>query len=657
MSSKEKEIVSGTSNTEEAADDGKALNKRETWSTKLDFLLACIGFSVGLGNVWRFPYLCYKNGGGAFLIPYLICVVVGGIPLFYLEVAVGQFMGTSGLGAWNICPLLQGLGISTTIIVFFLNCYYNVILCWAFYYMFSSFALELPWATCNNWWNTDRCSTFSGKTDTNVTISNITSNVTVSGLKKLDAVTEFWERKVLAISDGIEHMGPVKWDLALTLLFAWIVVYLCICKGIRSSGKVMYVTATSPYLFMTALLIRNSLLDGAIDGVEFYLKPNITKLSEIEVWVDAGTQIFFSYSIAIGALTALGSYNLFNHNSYRDAIIFALANSGTSIFAGFLIFTILGHMAFLQETTVDKVAASGPGLAFIAYPKAVSLMPGAPVWSVLFFLMVILLGLDSQFVGVEGVVTAIVDQWPNYLRKGYRKEVFIGCVCAVSYLVGLSMVTEGGMYVFQLFDYYSGSRIILFVAFFECVAVAWIYGIKRFYDNIEMMMGFRINPFMGICWTVLSPIFCMSIFVMSAINYAELDYRRPDSTYVYPQWAVGIGWTMAAFAAVWIPLTALFKLYIYSRDHPISEVARRMLKPCGLRPHQFRSQDRGEESLVEYWTEKDLRTLDGRQEPPKSKEVPMQYTDQKQDPNFNGRSAGHQNPTFSDERGATFTKL
>ncbi|XP_021362201.1 sodium- and chloride-dependent taurine transporter-like [Mizuhopecten yessoensis] len=314
-------------------------------------------------------------------------------------------------------------------------------------------------------------------------------------------------------------------------------------------------------------------------------------------------------------------------------------------------------MAFLQQTTVDKVAASGPGLAFIAYPKAVSLMPGAPVWSVLFFLMVILLGLDSQFVGVEGVVTAIVDQFPNYLRKGYRKEIFIGFVCFLSYLVGLTMVTEGGMYVFQLFDYYSGSRIILFVAFFECVGIAWIYGIRRFYDNLEMMMGYRINPFMAICWTVLSPIFCMTIFVMSAINYAELDYRRPDSTYVYPQWAVGIGWTMAGFSAIWIPLTAIFKLFYYSRDRPLAEVARRMLTPCGLRPHQFRPQDVGQPSLVEYWTEKDLRTLEGRQAVPKSKEVPMQNIDQKPDLTFNGSSQGQQNPTFSDERGATFTKL
>ncbi|ELT99179.1 hypothetical protein CAPTEDRAFT_125799 [Capitella teleta] len=91
------------------ATDVTGVYKRETWSRKIDFLLACIGFSVGLGNVWRFPYLCYKNGGGAFLIPYFLCVLVGGVPMFFLEVAIGQFMSEGGIAVWNICPLLQGI--------------------------------------------------------------------------------------------------------------------------------------------------------------------------------------------------------------------------------------------------------------------------------------------------------------------------------------------------------------------------------------------------------------------------------------------------------------------------------------------------------------------------------------------------------------------
>ncbi|KAK3099818.1 hypothetical protein FSP39_010251 [Pinctada imbricata] len=598
-----------TQDIEIEEDHEKGVHKRETWSRKIDFLLACVGFSVGLGNVWRFPYLCYKNGGGAFLIPYFLLVLIGGIPLFYLEVAVGQFMGVAGYKAWRICPLFQGIGISSTIVVFFLNCYYNVILCWAFYYMFSSFTLELPWATCGNWWNTENCTDFSqpdpypGLNTTctnrvvvinrpNATAPEITNTSCIPKDFQLDSVTEFWENKVLAISDGIEpdNMGTPKWDLALTLLFAWIVVYACICKGIKSSGKVMYITATSPYLFMLALLIRNSILPGARDGVEFYLKPNLTKLADMEVWVDAGTQIFFSYSISLGALTALGSYNVFNANSYRDAIIFACTNSGTSFFAGFLIFTILGHMAHEQNIPIKDVAAGGPGLAFIAYPKAVSIMPGAPIWSVLFFLMVVLLGLDSQFVGVEGVITAVVDQWPTYIRRGYRKEIFIGIVCVINFFIGLSMVCPGGMYVFQLFDYYSGSKIILFIAFFECIAIAYCYGVNRFYDNIEMMLGYRIWPYMKICWLFFSPVFCMTVFIMSVVNYSELDYRRPKKDlYVFPSWAVGIGWGMAALSAIWIPIIIIYKLY---KGGCSAGSLRKLIEPEGLKDHQLRPQDK-----------------------------------------------------------------
>lgn len=589
----------------------KGLNKRETWSSRIDFLLACVGFSVGFGNVWRFPYLCYKNGGGAFLIPYLICVVVAGVPLFFLEVTVGQFMGVSGFKAWNICPLLQGLGGTTTTIVFFLNCYYNVIICWALYYVFSSFTTELPWKTCGHEWNTEHCYDFNGanKTAVNVTavsgnvtdtmvksLTNSTANVTYSTVTRIDPVNEFWERKVLGLSSGIDDMGIVRWDLALCLLLAWVIVYVCICKGIRTSGKVMYVTATAPYFFMLALLIRNSILEGAVDGVIYYLKPDLAKLGDMEVWIDASTQIMWSYSIGNGALTALGSYNKFSHNSYRDVTIFAFINSGTSIFAGFLIFTILGHMAFLQDTTVDKVAASGPGLAFIAYPKAVSMMPGAPVWSALFFIMIIFLGIDSQFVQMEGFITSVVDQYAHILRRGYRKEIFIAVVCAISFLIGLSMIAEGGMYVFQIFDYYSGNRVILLVAFAECAAVAWIYGINRIYDNIEMMLGHRISRYMWLAWTVLTPMFCIVFFLISIVTYSELDYKRTTMTYQYPGWAVAIGWIMAMSSAVWIPALILHKFVKYGFS---KETLRLMLVPYGLKAHQLRSKDKGEQTLAD----------------------------------------------------------
>ncbi|XP_021348252.1 sodium- and chloride-dependent taurine transporter-like isoform X2 [Mizuhopecten yessoensis] len=471
----------------------------------------------------------------------------------------------------------RGIGYACAIIVFLLNCEYNIILTWALYYLFSSFTAVLPWSHGNNEWNSPACREMYSEKQTNWTTLNMTdvtttvaAFVTKLGDKATEAaakppacdpVTEFWERKVLQLSDGVDHPGNIKWDLALCLLLAWIIIYFCIWKGIKSSGKVMYFTATSPYVLMFVLLIRGVTLDGAIDGIRYYLIPDWQRLLDPQVWVDAGTQIFFSYSISLGTLTALGSYNRFKHNSFRDSMGFAAVNSFTSILAGLVIFSVLGFMAKQQGTTVDKVAESGPGLAFIAYPEAVRQMPVAPLWAVLFFAMVLLLGLDSQFVGVEGFVTAVVDGYPQYLRRGRRREIFIAIVCVICFFIGLSMVTEGGMYVFQLFDYYSASRIVLVVAFFECIVVAYIYGIDRFYDNIEMMFGFQLPFWTKIFWMFITPAFTMTIFIMGAISYSELEYKRKHITYTYPSWAIGIGWTLAMISVIWIPIIIIKRIY------------------------------------------------------------------------------------------------
>ncbi|XP_030640666.1 solute carrier family 6 member 6a [Chanos chanos] len=526
--------------------------QREKWASKLDFLLSVAGGFVGLGNVWRFPYLCYKNGGGAFLIPYFIFLFGGGLPVFFLEVALGQFTSEGGITCWEkLCPIFTGIGYASIVIVSLLNVYYIVILAWGLYYLLQCFQRELPWARCRHSWNTPNCVEDTIRKNKTLWLSANATNFT-------SPVTEFWERNVLSISSGIDEVGELKWDLALCLLAVWVICFFCIWKGVKSTGKVVYFTATFPFLMLIVLLVRGVTLPGAAEGIKFYLYPDLSRLQDPEVWIDAGTQIFFSYAICLGAMTSLGSYNKYKYNCYRDCLLLGGLNSGTSFVSGFAIFSVLGFMAQEQGVAIADVAESGPGLAFIAYPKAVSMMPLPTFWAILFFIMLLLLGLDSQFVEVEGQITSLVDLYPSLLRKGYRREIFIAVICVISYLLGLTMVTKGGMYVFQLFDYYAASGVcLLWVAFFECVAVAWVYGVDNFYDAIEDMIGYRPNVWMKWSWTLITPVLCVGCFVFSLVKYKPLTYNK---VYEYPDWSIGVGWCLALASMICIPMVVVIKI-------------------------------------------------------------------------------------------------
>ncbi|XP_062891481.1 creatine transporter-like [Mobula hypostoma] len=533
-------------------DTPEGMTQRATWSNQMDFIMSCVGFAVGLGNVWRFPYLCYKNGGGVFLIPYILVAMFGGIPIFFLEISLGQFMKAGGINVWNIAPLFKGLGFASMVIVFFCNTYYIMILSWGSFYLVNSFSTPLPWASCNNTWNTDACSEGCGISgDANV------SACTPQGQAQ-SSIVEFWERRVLRLSSGLAEMGEVSWQVTLCLVATWLLVYFCIWKGVKCTGKIVYFTATFPYIILTILLIRGATLPGAVQGIIYYLQPDWSKLGEPQVWIDAGTQIFFSYAIGLGALTALGSYNQFHNDCYKDTFILSLVNSGTSFFAGLVVFSILGFMAEEQGVDISEVAESGPGLAFIAYPKAVTLMPLPQVWAALFFIMLLFLGLGSQFVGVEGFVTGILDLLPVKCSCRYQREVLVAVIITITFVIDLSMVTQAGMFIFQLFDYYSASGMtLLWQAFWECVVVAWVYGGDRFMGDLVCMLGYRPCVMIKWCWSFITPLICVGIFTFHLVNYRPLTYNK---TYTYPWWGEAIGWSLALASMLCIPTTVLYKL-------------------------------------------------------------------------------------------------
>ncbi|XP_042614602.1 sodium- and chloride-dependent GABA transporter 2-like [Cyprinus carpio] len=536
----------------ERIDTGIKTPARGQWSSKVEFILAVAGQIIGLGNVWRFPYLCYKNGGGVFFIPYVVFLFACGIPLFLMETALGQYTSQGTVTCWRkICPLFEGLGYGSQVVVFYSSAYYIIILAWAFFYLFSSFSGELPWASCRNWWNSENCVEFDQMRGTR----NLSFMENASS-----PVKEFWERRVLNITGSVNELGSLRWELALCLLLAWIICYFCVWKGVKSTGKVVYFTATFPYVMLLVLLIRGITLPGAIDGINFYLYPNPARLADPQVWMDAGTQIFYSYALCIGCLTALGSYNKYNNNCYKDCVYLCLLNSGTSFVSGFAIFSVLGFMAFEQGVDISTVAESGPGLAFIAYPRAVSMMPLSQLWSICFFLMIILLGLDSEFVALESLMTAITDMNSSFFLQGHRRKLFLLLICVCCFLVGLLMVTEGGLYIFQLFDYYScsGMTLLLF-AIAQSVCIGWFYGADRLYENIVDMIGYRPLTLMKYCWKYVTPIVCIGTFAFSLVKFTPLKF---NNTSEYPWWGYAVGCWFTLSSTLMVPIWMIYVVLI-----------------------------------------------------------------------------------------------
>lgn len=582
-------------------------DERPKWDNKVQYLLTCIGFAVGLGNVWRFPYLCQVYGGGAFLIPYAIALVFEGLPLLYIELAIGQRLRSGSIGVWtSISPYLGGLGVASLIVSFLVGLFYNMILAWILWYFFHSFQNPLPWTDCP---------------------LNQNHTAYLKECAQSTPVNYFWYRETMNITPNIETSGGLQWWLVLCLASAWCIVYICFIRGIETIGKAIYVTATFPYLMLTIFLVRALTLPGAADGLKYLFTPNWETLKNPEVWLDAATQIFFSLSLAFGGMIAFSSYNQQKNNCERDALIVGCVNSFTSIYASIPIFAILGFLAnenyincqnrnilaltnafnigdeniTLQsyeewlkhlnssdpseveslhlktcdlQTFLDQ-SASGTGLAFIVFTEAVINMPGSQVWAVLFFLMLFMLGLSSMFGNLEGVLTPLLDL--HVIPSWLPKELLTGFICLTSFCVGLVFTLGSGNYWLDIFNSYVGSLPLLIIAFFEIISVVYIYGIKRFNADIEWMTGRRPSWFWQVTWCVVSPLMLLVVFLAYVVVESEttLTYQAWNPDYVdfpmaevlhYPGWVTAICILLSVLPVVSIPIVAIWKFAIYLKS-------------------------------------------------------------------------------------------
>ena len=276
-----------------------AIVKRTRWDSRTAFVLAAIGSAIGLGNIWRFPYICYKYGGGAFLIPYFVALLTAGIPLLILEFAIGHRMeGSAPLSFAKISKKTEWLGWFALLIGFGIVCYYAVIMAWSAKYLISSFTLA---------WGAD--------------------------------TKTFFFSKVLNISGGVFEIGRPQGWIVLALFFCWICIVLATWKGIKTVGKVVYITVTLPWVLLIIFVIRGLTLPGAMDGIRYFLTPNFKALANLEVWHAAYSQIFFTLTVGFGVMIAYASFLPRKSDIVNNALIISLSNCATSYIAGFAVFS------------------------------------------------------------------------------------------------------------------------------------------------------------------------------------------------------------------------------------------------------------------------------------------------------------------------------
>jgi len=590
---------------------GTGLESRSRYSNRCEYMLTLVGYSVGFGNIWRFPYLTYANGGGAFLIPYFIALFALGLPLFILELGLGQMYRQGCLGVWHKMGLrrMQGVGIAATICTFLFSLYYIVILGWTLFYLGRTLGAVyygvLPWSdgaegfTCprrelhlhgsvaaeplainslTGLYNASYASSFWCPTNNQanhaVAPQGFVTKTVVPQSCPAQAAVWFWESQVLMKSSGMDELGGMHWGLVASYTVAWLAVYFSIFKGVASSGKVVYVTATLPYLALTAFFIRAITLPNAGVGVMFFVWPDFSLLLDGSVWFRAVIQIFYSLGVGFGSLIAFASHGNDQTTDFiGDAMKVSFINCGTSIFAGFVVFPVLGFVAgelsqvdpFIASNSLKGLSdvLSGTGLAFIAFPIAISLMPGSFFWAFLFFIMLVSLGIDSENGTVQSVVTVLEDAG---IRGNIPKPVFTAMFCLVCYVCGLIFVTQGGVYWFNLFDNYATVIAMLSVTFLECIGLMWcdrgaIW--QSFQAEVLKWTGRNLGRPCEIVWKFQVPAL---LLVMTGVTLSQWDLmsasgsgRYPDSgTGFLPMWSVWLGWTLAFLPLVGLVLGMFF---------------------------------------------------------------------------------------------------
>ena len=445
---------------------------REQWGTRAGFLLAAIGSAIGLGNIWRFPYVAYENGGGAFLIPYLVALLTAGIPLLILEYSIGHKYRASPPTAFlQISRRTQFIGWWQVLISFVIAVYYAVIVAWAF--MYTGYSVNTAW----------------GDDPEGFLFGDF--------LQAPDAPT-----------GGLSYVGTILVPLVVVWLITLGVLAAGVRRGIERANRIFIPLLV---VLFVALVIRAITLPGSLDGLNAFFSPDWSAIADSTVWVQAYGQIFFSLSVGFGIMITYSSYLRRRSDLSGSAMVAGLANSSFELLAGIGVFATIGFMAASAGVPVDEFATGGIGLAFVAFPEIISNMPMGELFGVLFFASLAIAGLTSLISIVQVVVGSFSD------RTGLRRVPSVLIVGGFTALVSIVLFpTTNGVHLLDVVDRFINQYGIVVAAFVSVIVISWVTRqLKPLQEHANATSAIRL----GALWRV----------VLGAVTPAVLGWMLWDS--------------------------------------------------------------------------------------------------------------------------------
>ena len=446
---------------------------KQEWNSILTFILAMIGLTIGIGNIWRFSYVLYSNGGGSFFIPYIIAILIMGIPFLILEYGLGfSFKGSFSKLMHSLNPKFEVIAWALVLFVFIVVIYYMVILGWDFAYLLNSF---------NFGWGNDPSSFFTTYVGGSSNMSNSTSLIMLTLCCTLALWAVFWFISYRDINDGIGRLSKVL----IPVLF----------------------------IIMIFIFIYSFTLPGAYSGIQTLLTPNWSALADINIWLAALGQIIFSLSIGQAMVYTYATYLPKNSKLVDEVLLVVITNSLYEIFIAIGTFSILGYMSYTSSIPINELVSEGTGLIFIVFPEVFNTMGlMGHILAPLLFISILIAGFTSAFALFEPLLSSVCDKFNLSRHKGVTILVIIACICSIIFSSGISS------YLVEVVDEFVNNFGILILIGVQAIIFGWIYGVEKLIPVLNEFSTVKVGKTWVFIIKYLLPIFLIIFWIKGTIN-------------------------------------------------------------------------------------------------------------------------------------------